>query len=66
LNSRSEIKNASDPESIRARALKFDPRRKMSIMAVPSKSDLYPDPVAVATGVFGHDLGLGEGFEGAG
>jgi len=34
----------------------------MSIMAVPSKSD----PVAVATGVFGHDLGLGEGFEGAG
>ncbi|XP_070854698.1 cylicin-1-like [Drosophila suzukii] len=35
-------------------------------MAVPSKSDLYPDPVAVATGVFGHDLGLGEGFEGAG
>jgi len=49
----------------------------MSIMAVPSKTDLYPvgkylwtvesvDPVAVATGVFGLDMGLGEGFEGDG
>jgi len=49
----------------------------MSIMAVSSKTHLYPvaklfwtvesvDPVAVATGVFGLDLGLGEGFEGDG
>jgi len=42
----------------------------MSIMVVPSKTDLYPVavpvPVAVATGVLGPDLGFGEGFEGDG
>jgi len=32
---------SSDPESIRARSLKFDPRWQMSIMAIPSKTDLY-------------------------
>jgi len=64
LNSRSEEKVASDPESIRARALKSTPGDRCQIWRFPATLDFGvrgPD-----NGVFGLDLGLGEGFEGDG